>query len=1022
MAFTWSEVTVPAGTFRDVIWVPYLNSWVAVGDAGLVATSPDGVTWTTRTAATADNWRGVCAAASLSLLVAVSNAGKIMTSPDGITWTQRTAPEANAWQCVVWAPGLSKFIAVASSGTNRVMWSSNGTSGWTSASAAAARLWKGVCWSPSLGLLVAVAGNAGSGTDDVMTSPDGTTWTSRTTVSLTHKGALSGSSTIAWSPGIGVFAFPAEVGINTPRMVTSPDGITWTARTVSGTISGKSVVDAPVIGQLIMVRMNNGGDAIVTSSDGITWTTLPNPNTAHTIWDASGWSDSLRQLLSVQESGSNSVFLKGHSTLIVPTLISIDPEIGPVAGGTHVTLTGTNFPVAVTDFAVTFDGMQAANVVRVSDTEITCDTPPHHAGSVDVVVTIDGGDTTLPNGFTYDGNFASDSQLLSARRSPAIRIAHQLNSGSSSMSFTKDGVVDVGATIFATDPFNDERIFTGPILKSSVTFDGDAIASHVSSVSATDKRWFLDKRLPYGKWEALPVETVVAQLLAQFAPDFHAVVEAGLGSITLALTRQKRLSEVFAEIAGITGSHYRLDSELNRVVIGPVAGEDTPDPITDDPDCALLLDEPIKRDTDLSQIRTRVFVFGKNATGSDGYQAPVRPSNLMSDGPHPIDWDILPGAGAITITNGGVFSVFYQLSAITADGEAFEVSGATATSWVFYWDLPTPTTPFAIRFNTIRYHEDARVVKIGLYRTTQTGNQRDFKKVAEVDNDPLKAINGGPGQFVSITDTLAEAALAAAAAAPLVNDTATVVVVREDATAAATLAALEGGDGWHEYAIFDSSIITLEEAIQRGDAELELFKNPLVTVEYCTRDPKSKVGREVTINLTDPPVSGVFKIQQVSIDQIHDSNDLGARYKVTASSQRFTLSDLFHRLVSMGGGGGGGGGVSAATASGGASGWANQANRLTTPRTINGVLFDGTSSIDLGAGPQARGQTPAGAVNGVNTIFTTANTYKTGQLFVFLNGLRQKVGVDYTETTGTTFTMTVAPTTGDVITVDYVYY
>ena len=42
-----------------------------------------------------------------------------MTSPDGITWTARTAAEANGWYSVTYGNGL--FVAVAYTGTNRVM-------------------------------------------------------------------------------------------------------------------------------------------------------------------------------------------------------------------------------------------------------------------------------------------------------------------------------------------------------------------------------------------------------------------------------------------------------------------------------------------------------------------------------------------------------------------------------------------------------------------------------------------------------------------------------------------------------------------------------------------------------------------------------------------------------------------------------------------------------------------------------------------------------------------------------------
>jgi len=62
---------------------------------------------------------------------------------------------------------------------------------------------------------------------------------------------------------------------------------------------------------------------------------------------------------------------------------------------------------------------------------------------------------------------------------------------------------------------------------------------------------------------------------------------------------------------------------------------------------------------------------------------------------------------------------------------------------------------------------------------------------------------------------------------------------------------------------------------------------------------------------------------------------------------------------------------------------------------------------------------PAGAVNGINTIFTVANT-PTGIFFLLsLNGLIQGEG-DFSRTNGT-ITFDVAPFTGDSLQVFYSY-
>lgn len=79
----------------------------------------------------------------------------------------------------------------------------------------------------------------------------------------------------------------------------------------------------------------------------------------------------------------------------------IDPNFGPEAGGTDVTIIGTCFTGAT---GVTFDGIPGTAFTVVSDTEITVTSPAHAAGAVDVVVlgaVACGGSTTVPDGFVY---------------------------------------------------------------------------------------------------------------------------------------------------------------------------------------------------------------------------------------------------------------------------------------------------------------------------------------------------------------------------------------------------------------------------------------------------------------------------------------------------------------------------------------------------------------------------------------------------------------------------------------------
>jgi hypothetical protein len=83
-------------------------------------------------------------------------------------------------------------------------------------------------------------------------------------------------------------------------------------------------------------------------------------------------------------------------TAAPPTVSSVAPSSGPTAGGTAVTITGTDF---VSGATVTLGGTAATGVTVVNDTTITATTAAHAVGAVDVVVTNpDTQSGTLTNG------------------------------------------------------------------------------------------------------------------------------------------------------------------------------------------------------------------------------------------------------------------------------------------------------------------------------------------------------------------------------------------------------------------------------------------------------------------------------------------------------------------------------------------------------------------------------------------------------------------------------------------------
>lgn len=398
----WTVRTSPNDYVIDIAWAPELNLFCAVSYDGTVMTSGDGVSWTARTAATANSWIAVTWSSSLRLFVAVSNSGtgnRVMTSSNGINWTSRASAADNNWVDVVWSPEKSLFVAIANSGTgNRVMTSSNGVN-WTARTSAADNAWLGLCWSPELSLFVAVAQ---SGTNRVMTSSDGITWYGRASAVETNLW-----DDVAWSPTLGLFVAVSETG-NGNRIMTSSDGITWVARRSPAENSWRKVQWIPELGKFLAVAplstsgYNAPGTRIMVSGDGINWSTNSSyanfaPNQS---WLAIGYSPQLRRIVVGGNPGS-------ALQTAYPRLMTADVT----------SALGT--PSAP---SITFPGRQQTGLY--SATANTVSIAAGGAGVVDVNangVTVNARTTTELDGWTMRTS-ASDNSWYGLAWSPSLRL------------------------------------------------------------------------------------------------------------------------------------------------------------------------------------------------------------------------------------------------------------------------------------------------------------------------------------------------------------------------------------------------------------------------------------------------------------------------------------------------------------------------------------------------------------------------------------------------------------------------
>jgi hypothetical protein len=134
--------------------------------------------------------------------------------------------------------------------------------------------------------------------------------------------------------------------------------------------------------------------------------------------------------------GTDSQYSIGADELISissPTVTSCNPNDGAAAGGTPVTVGGTDFAAGAT---VTFDGASATSVVVVGPTSITCVTPAGN-GVVDVKVTnTDTGNGTLSGGFSYIGVSEEGAET-------PVTVPTQLGEGGAGIFRSSPGLGDV---------------------------------------------------------------------------------------------------------------------------------------------------------------------------------------------------------------------------------------------------------------------------------------------------------------------------------------------------------------------------------------------------------------------------------------------------------------------------------------------------------------------------------------------------------------------------------------------------
>lgn len=266
---TWTQQTTPNGAWQGICHSRDLTLFVVVGNSGTdprSMTSPDAITWTANIVPVAA-WTAVTWAPELAIFVAVGFDGAIMTSANGIAWTLRTAAAAEDFTCVTWAPEIGLFLAGSVVGSRRIQTSPDGINWSLAISGATTSNVYAIAWSGALAVTVNRSDN------NNLYSADGVNWSAAL--------GISGSD-IAFGASLFV-----RTSISGNRIRTTADGITWTSRTPAALLQWEGICFSELLGLFVATAATGTDNRVMTSPDGINWTSQVTPSSANSnSWNA----------------------------------------------------------------------------------------------------------------------------------------------------------------------------------------------------------------------------------------------------------------------------------------------------------------------------------------------------------------------------------------------------------------------------------------------------------------------------------------------------------------------------------------------------------------------------------------------------------------------------------------------------------------------------------------------------------------------------------------------------------------
>lgn len=258
--WSWANPRPDGNSFYSVAYGS--GKYVAVGQYGKVATSPDGASWTAQASGTTKDLWGI--AWANGRFVAAGRGGTIVTSTDGVAWNASVSGTTVDFMGCAWVNG--QFIAL---GTKRSILTSADGITWTirNADGTDAEYLSGVTWSGSM--YVAVGGDWGSYPPYkslILTSTDGVSWNAqRVTPYYSSDYGAYWLNAVAWNGAL--FTAVGDSGL----AMSSADGLTWTQLNAD--------MGAPSLQSLIwdgneFVAPDYQGTGVFSSANGASWSQL----------------------------------------------------------------------------------------------------------------------------------------------------------------------------------------------------------------------------------------------------------------------------------------------------------------------------------------------------------------------------------------------------------------------------------------------------------------------------------------------------------------------------------------------------------------------------------------------------------------------------------------------------------------------------------------------------------------------------------------------------------------------------